>query len=112
MHVANGVILCTPAAINVPVFGALSFSAAGPAAGMALVRSENIGDIMEGWRFPGTTASGVMCNFGFVPAGGIYATFQSAAMGSYGASVAASAAQAGAVAFLCGGVGLRKSRLR
>jgi hypothetical protein len=34
MHVANGVILCTPAAITVPVFSALGFSAAGPAAGI------------------------------------------------------------------------------
>jgi hypothetical protein len=33
-----------------------------------------------------------------VPAGGIYATVQSAAIGGYRASVAASAAQAGAVA--------------
>jgi hypothetical protein len=39
-----------------------------------------------------------MSYFGFVPAGGIYATLQSAAMGGYGASVAAGAAQAGAVA--------------
>jgi len=36
--------------------------------------------------------------FGLVPAGGLYATLQSAAMGGYGASVAAGAAQAGAVA--------------
>lgn len=35
--------------------------------------------------------------FSFVPAGGIYATAQSAAMGGYGASLAAGAAQAGAV---------------
>lgn len=33
MHVANGVILCTPAAITVPVFSALGFSTVGPAAG-------------------------------------------------------------------------------
>jgi hypothetical protein len=36
--------------------------------------------------------------FGAVPAGSIYATVQSAAMGGYGASVAAGAAQVGAVA--------------
>jgi hypothetical protein len=36
--------------------------------------------------------------FGFVPASGVYATVQSAAMGGYGASIAAGAAQAGAVA--------------
>jgi hypothetical protein len=38
-----------------------------------------------------------MSYFGFVPAGGIYATMQSAAMGGYGASVAAGVAQAGVV---------------
>jgi hypothetical protein len=32
-HAFNGVILCTPAAITVPIFSALGFSAAGPAAG-------------------------------------------------------------------------------
>lgn len=37
MHAANVVILCTPAAITVPVFSALGFSAAGPAAGIASV---------------------------------------------------------------------------
>jgi hypothetical protein len=36
--------------------------------------------------------------FGFVPASGLYATVQSAAMGGYGASIAAGATQAGAVA--------------
>jgi hypothetical protein len=39
-----------------------------------------------------------MSYFGVVPAGGVIATLQSAAMGGYGASVAAGAAQAGAVA--------------
>lgn len=39
-----------------------------------------------------------MSYFSFVPASGIYATMQSAAMSGYGASVAAGAAQAGAVA--------------
>ena len=38
-----------------------------------------------------------MSYFSFVPAGGLYATAQSAAMGGYGASMAAGAAQAGAV---------------
>jgi hypothetical protein len=33
MHVANGVIVCTPAAVTVPIFTALGFTAAGPAAG-------------------------------------------------------------------------------
>jgi hypothetical protein len=36
MHVANGVILCTPAAVTVPIFSALGFTAAGPAAGTFL----------------------------------------------------------------------------
>jgi hypothetical protein len=44
-----------------------------------------------------------MSYFGSVPAGGIYATAQSAAMGGYGAGVAAGAAQAGAA--LSSGVG-------
>jgi hypothetical protein len=39
-----------------------------------------------------------MSYFGFVPANGVYATLQSAAMGGYGAGIAAGAAQAGAVA--------------
>jgi hypothetical protein len=39
-----------------------------------------------------------MSYFGFVPASGVYATVQSAAMGGYGAGIAAGAAQAGAVA--------------
>ncbi|KAF2821362.1 hypothetical protein CC86DRAFT_459030 [Ophiobolus disseminans] len=77
-HVVNGVVLFTPAAITVPFFSALGFSAVGPAAS--------------------STASGVMGYFGVVPAGGVFATLQSAAMGGYGASVAAGAAQAGAVA--------------
>jgi hypothetical protein len=38
-----------------------------------------------------------MSYFNYVPAGGVYATVQSAAMGGYGASLAAGAAQAGAV---------------
>jgi hypothetical protein len=38
-----------------------------------------------------------MSYFSFVPAGGLYATAQSAAMGGYGASAAAAAAQTGAV---------------
>jgi hypothetical protein len=45
----------------------------------------------------GSAASGVMSWFSFVPAGGLYATAQSAAMGGYGASVAAGTAQAGAM---------------
>jgi hypothetical protein len=46
----------------------------------------------------GTAASSVMAWLGSVAPGGLYATMQSAAMGGYGASVAAGAAQAGAVA--------------
>ena len=46
----------------------------------------------------GTAATGIMSYFGVVPASGIYATFQSAAMGGYGASIAAGATQAGAIA--------------
>ncbi|KAF2030798.1 hypothetical protein EK21DRAFT_29523, partial [Setomelanomma holmii] len=76
-HVVKGAILCTPAAATVPLFTALGFSAAGPAAG--------------------TAASGMMGYFGFVPARGVFATLQSASMGGYGASVAAGAAPAGAV---------------
>jgi len=38
-----------------------------------------------------------MSYFSFVPAGGIYATAQSAAMGGYGASIAAGAAQGAAL---------------
>lgn len=38
-----------------------------------------------------------MSYFGYVPAGGVYALAQSAAMGGYGAGLAAGAAQAGAV---------------
>lgn len=45
----------------------------------------------------GSAAASIMSWFSFVPAGGLYATAQSAAMGGYGASVAAGAAQAGAV---------------
>ena len=39
-----------------------------------------------------------MSYFSFVPAGGLYAMCQSAAMGGYGAGAAVGAAQAGAVA--------------
>ncbi|KAJ8108229.1 hypothetical protein OPT61_g8318 [Boeremia exigua] len=76
-HVVNGVIVCTPAAATVPFLSAMGFGATGPVAGS-------------------TTAS-VMSYFSIVPAGGLYATAQSAAMGGYGASLAAGAAQAGAV---------------
>ncbi|KAI2481062.1 hypothetical protein Ptr902_08088 [Pyrenophora tritici-repentis] len=76
-HVVNGVVLLTPAAATVPLFSALGLSAGGPVAG--------------------STAATIMSYFNFVPPGGIYATAQSAAMGGYGASVAAGAAQAGAV---------------
>ncbi|KAF2995995.1 hypothetical protein E8E13_000584 [Curvularia kusanoi] len=75
-HVVNGVIICTPAAATVPFLSALGFGATGPVAG--------------------STAASVMSYFSFVPAGGIFATAQSAAMGGYGASLAAGAAQAGA----------------
>jgi hypothetical protein len=34
VHIANGVILCTPAAITAPIFSALGFSALGPASGV------------------------------------------------------------------------------
>ncbi|KZM18976.1 uncharacterized protein EKO05_0011304 [Ascochyta rabiei] len=76
-QIVNGVIICTPAAATIPVFAALGFSAGGP--------------------LPGSGAAAVMSYFGIVPAGGWYAMFQSAAMGGYGASAAAGAAQAGAV---------------
>jgi hypothetical protein len=35
VHIANGVILCTPAAITAPIFSTLGFSALGPASGMS-----------------------------------------------------------------------------
>ncbi|KAH7374298.1 hypothetical protein BKA66DRAFT_534063 [Pyrenochaeta sp. MPI-SDFR-AT-0127] len=76
-HVVNGVVLFTPAAATVPFFSALGLSASGPVSGSA--------------------AAAIMSYFGYVPAAGLYATAQSAAMGGYGASIAAGAAQAGAV---------------
>ncbi|KAF1927477.1 uncharacterized protein M421DRAFT_180541 [Didymella exigua CBS 183.55] len=82
-QVVNGVIICTPAAATVPVLAALGFGAGGPIAGSA--------------------AAAVMSWFGTVPAGGLYAIFQSAAMGGYGASAAAGLAQAGAVLSSVGG---------
>ena len=36
LHAVNGVILLTPAAVTVPIFSALGFTASGPAAGMPL----------------------------------------------------------------------------
>lgn len=45
----------------------------------------------------GSASATVMSYFGTVPAGGLFATLQSAAMGGYGASAAAGLAQAGAV---------------
>ncbi|KAJ4986142.1 hypothetical protein SVAN01_08406 [Stagonosporopsis vannaccii] len=75
-HVVNGVIICTPAAATVPFLSAMGFSSAGPVVG--------------------STAASIMSYFSFVPAGGVFATAQSAAMGGYGASIAAGAAQAGA----------------
>ncbi|KAF1834880.1 hypothetical protein BDW02DRAFT_568559 [Decorospora gaudefroyi] len=77
-HVVNGVVLLTPAAATVPFFSALGMTAGGPVAGGALAT--------------------ITSYFSFVPAGGLVATAQSAAMGGYGASFAAGAAQAGAVA--------------
>ncbi|KAH9867950.1 hypothetical protein IAQ61_007255 [Plenodomus lingam] len=77
-HVVNGVVLLTPAAATVPIFSALGLSAGGPVAGSA--------------------AASIMSYFSYVPAGGVYAMAQSAAMGGYGASIAAGAAQAGALA--------------
>ena len=44
----------------------------------------------------GSAAASIQSFFSFVPAGGLFATAQSAAMGGYGASFAAGAAQAGA----------------
>jgi hypothetical protein len=38
-HVINGVVLCTPAALTVPFFGALGFGSAGPAASMFFMPS-------------------------------------------------------------------------
>ncbi|OSS48383.1 hypothetical protein B5807_07818 [Epicoccum nigrum] len=75
-HVVNGVIICTPAAATVPFLSALGYGATGPIAG--------------------STAASIQSFFSFVPAGGLFATAQSAAMGGYGVSVAAGAAQVGA----------------
>ncbi|KAH6625796.1 hypothetical protein C7974DRAFT_312821 [Boeremia exigua] len=75
-HVVNGVIICTPAAATVPFLSALGFGATGPISGSA--------------------AASVMSYFSIVPAGGVFATAQSAAMGGYGAGLAAGAAQVGA----------------
>jgi hypothetical protein len=36
MHVANGIIICTPAVVTVPIFSALRFGAVGPGAGKPL----------------------------------------------------------------------------
>ncbi|PVH90943.1 hypothetical protein DM02DRAFT_606990 [Periconia macrospinosa] len=77
-HIVNGVVLIMPAAATVPILNMLSFTALGPAGG--------------------TAASSAMAWLGSVAPGGLHATMQSAAMGEYGASVAAGAAQAGAVA--------------
>ncbi|KAF2792366.1 hypothetical protein K505DRAFT_246800 [Melanomma pulvis-pyrius CBS 109.77] len=77
LHVVNGVVLLTPAAATILILSTLGFTSVGPAAG--------------------STATAAMSYFGFVPAGGVIATLQSAAMGGYGAGVAAGAAQAGAV---------------
>lgn len=97
-HVVNGVIMFTPAAATVPIFNMLGFSAAGPTAGLFSLLLY----VLTIWRltrsYLGSAASGIMGYFGFVPAGGLYATAQSAAMGGYGASIAAGAAQAGAAA--------------
>lgn len=96
-HVVNGVIICTPAAATVPIFAAMGFTATGPVAGVFI--SEPMILVHMGLtRYPGSAASGIMSYFSFVPAGGLYAIAQSAAMGGYGASFAAGAAQAGAFA--------------
>ncbi|KAF2714710.1 hypothetical protein K504DRAFT_395321 [Pleomassaria siparia CBS 279.74] len=76
LHVVNGVVMFTPAAAMVPILNTLGFTSLGPAAGSA--------------------AASTMSYFGSVPASGVYATVQSAAMGGYGAGIAAGATQAGA----------------
>lgn len=112
VYVVNGVVFITPAAVTVPLFGLLGFTQSGPAAGKN-------GRLYSAWSSfnpitlnlftfrdyrltyvfsEASAASGVMSYFGFVPAGGVYATLQSAAMGGYGASAVAGATQAGAVA--------------
>lgn len=96
-HVVNGVIMFTPAAATVPILNMLGFSAAGPTAGTLSMKKEvDMG--YETNSSLGSAASGIMSYFSFIPAGGLYATAQSAAMGGYGASIAAGAAQAGAAA--------------
>lgn len=97
-HVVNGVVLLTPAAATVPFFNALGLSAGGPVAGKSLpTRYPEAHTVLDTDDIAGSAATSIMSFFGYVPAGGIYATAQSAAMGGYGASIAAGAAQAGAM---------------
>ena len=97
-HVVNGVIICTPAAATVPFLSALGFGATGPIAGRFGAQHSRVGNRTHTLTQPsGSAAASVQSFFSFVPAGGLFATAQSAAMGGYGASVAAGAAQAGAV---------------
>lgn len=77
LYTVNGVVLLAPAAATAPIFAAFGLTALGPAGG--------------------SLAASTMSYFGYVPAGGVYALAQSAAMGGYGAGLAAGAAQAGAV---------------
>ncbi|EUC38320.1 hypothetical protein COCVIDRAFT_86794 [Bipolaris victoriae FI3] len=77
VHAANGAILLEPRIFTVPTLWALGFEQRGPRRG--------------------SLAASTMSYFGYVPAGGVYALAQSAAMGGYGAGLAAGAAQAGAV---------------
>jgi hypothetical protein len=86
--------MCTPAAATVPFLSAMGFGASGPVAGKSPRTSRMHTSIDQA---PGSAATGIMSYFATVPAGGIVATMQSAAMGGYGASAAAGAAQAGAV---------------
>jgi hypothetical protein len=96
-HVVNGVVLLTPAAATVPFFSALGLSAGGPVGGTSSPTHSGTYSEFDADNILGSTAASIMSYFGYVPAGGIYATAQSAAMGGYGASIAAGAAQASAL---------------
>lgn len=110
-QVANGIIICTPAAATVPVLAALGFGASGPTAGKTSFGRSSLTASSICFRqadeltiIAGSTAAAVMSYFGTVPAAGWFAIFQSAAMGGYGASAAASLAQAGAALSSVGGL--------
>ncbi|KAF1994188.1 hypothetical protein P154DRAFT_39175 [Amniculicola lignicola CBS 123094] len=102
-YIANGVVYVTPAAVPVPFLRLLGFNANGPVAGMSFTRSVNR-------NFPtfltntGTWAAKIMSVYVRVPAKGVFAHLQSAAMGGYGKAVVAGATKAGAAVNSAGGL--------